>query len=106
MTIQRKFNTGEGSGARGVCEPPQQGLRWTQGLTVPVECFTVRVDVHQSAQRGVYCYAFEVFDPHTRERLAQVVEPSRPYSAVLPLASSVTVDLRGVLLALTDPEPF
>lgn len=106
MTISGKFNQGEGSVAGGFCLPPQSPLRWTQGLTVPVECFTVRLDVHQQPGGERWCYSLEVSDPHTRERLAQVVEPTRTYNAVLPLASVVTVDLRGVLLALTDPEPF
>ena len=106
MTIEGLWPTGEGSGARGFCEPPQQPLRWTQGLTVPVECFRVQIDVHQDPRRLAWCYAFEVSDPHTREKLAQVVEPARSYSQVLPLASAVTVDVRGVLLALTDPDPF
>lgn len=92
--------------ARGLCESPQRPQRWTQGLTVPAQCFTVRTDVHQAPGGDVWCYSFEVYDPHTRERLASVVEPARARSLVLPLASVVTVDLRGVLLALTDPEPF
>jgi hypothetical protein len=48
----------------------------------------------------------EVSDPHTRERLAQVVQPCRRYSEVLGLVSFVVTDLRAVLLTLTDPEPF
>lgn len=106
MTNKGKFEEGEGSGAGGFCQPPQQALRWTQGLTVPIDCFRVRLDVHQRPQRGVWCYSFEVADGHTNERLATVVEPTRTYSEVLPVASAVSVDLRGILLALTDPDPF
>lgn len=106
MTTERKSSTGEVQGLAGFCQPPQQQFRWTQGLFLPAECFTVRIDVHQEPSRRQWCYSFEVYDPHTRERLAAVVEPSRAYNPVLPLASSVTVDLRGVLLALTNPEPF
>lgn len=106
MTKSGISASGEGQGLAGFCQPPQKRLRWTQGLALPADCFTVRVDVHQRPGLGVWCYAFEVYDPHTKERLAQVVEPTRRYSEVLPLASVVTVDLRGVLLALTDPDPF
>jgi hypothetical protein len=106
LTIRGKSSTGEVQGLAGFCQPPQQALRWTQGLTLPAECFTVRLDVHQRPAGDTWCYSFEVYDPHTRERLATVVEPARTFSEVLPLASIVTVDLRGILLALTDPDPF
>lgn len=106
MTNSGIYNTEESSAPSGFCSAPQPPLRWTQGLTVPAECFSVRLDVHQSPGRSVYCYAFEVKDGHTQELLAKVVEPARDRSQVLPLASAVSVDLRGILLALTDPEPF
>lgn len=106
MTSERYLHTEEGSGPGGFCQAPQLGERWTQGLTVPVQCFKVEMVVHQDPSLSVYCHAFEVSDPHTKELLAKWVDPSRPHSAVLPLASSITVELRGVLLALTDPDPF
>lgn len=106
MTSRGKFSTEEGSGGRALCDPPHQPSRWTTGLVVPAQCFTVRLDVHQSPQGGVWCYAFEVADPHSNELLAKVVEPARDRSTSLPLASVVSVDLRGVLLELTDPDPF
>lgn len=106
MTTTGKSNTGEGSGARGLCEPPQQGVRWSQGLTVPVQCFRVDLVVHQQPGAKGYCLAFEVSDPHTRELLAKWVDPMTAPSPVLPLASSVSVALRSVLLELTDPDPF
>jgi hypothetical protein len=73
---------------------------------VPVECFAVKVEVHQSPGARVWCYSLEVSDPHTRELLAKVVQPARRYSEVLGLVALVCTDLRGVLLELTDPEPF
>lgn len=106
MTLRPILATGEGSAPRGLCEAPQQAVRWTQGLTVPAQCFRVEVVVHQSQQQDVWCYAFEVTDPHTKELLAKWVEPARPANRVLPLASLVTVELRAALLALTDPDPF
>lgn len=106
MTISRRSDTGDGSVPGGFCQAPIQRRRWTQGLSLPAQCFTVRLDVHQSPGRAVWCYSFEVSDPHTREMLATVVEPARDRSTSLPLASIVSTDLRGVLLELTDPEPF
>lgn len=106
MTISGKSNTGRDSGPGGFCQAPQQAERWTQGLTVPVQCFKVELVCHQAPGREVHCLAFEVSDPHTRELLAKWVEPSRRPSAVLPLASVISVELRAVLLALTDPDPF
>lgn len=106
MTIKGKSNAGEGSGAHGVCEPPQPPLRWSQGLTVPVQCFRVELVVHQQPGAKGYCLAFEVSDPHTKELLAKWVDPYTAPSLTLPLASSVSVALRGVLLELTDPDPF
>lgn len=106
MTSSGKFSTGRDSGAGGLCQPPQSAQRWTQGLTVPVTCFKVEVVVHQQPGQNLWCYAFEVSDPHTREHLAQVVEPARRYSQVLGLVGQVVVDLRAALLELTDPDPF
>lgn len=106
MTTRGKSNTGEGSGARGVCEPPQLSQRWVQGLTVPASCFTVRLDVHQEPGGEHWCYSMEVSDPHSRELMARIVQPARHYSSVLPLASVVSTDMRAVLLELTDPDPF
>lgn len=106
MTNSGEINTGEGSGAHGFCEPPQPPLRWSQGLTVPVQCFKVEMVVHQQPGARGYCMAFEVSDPHTRELLAKWVDPMTAPSPVLPLASSVSVALRSVLLELTDPDPF
>jgi hypothetical protein len=106
LTNNGKSNTGEGSGAHGFCEPPQQPLRWSQGLTVPLQCFRVELVVHRQPGNGPYCLAFEVSDPHTRELLAKWVDPYTEPSFVLPLASAVSVALRGVLLELTDPDPF
>lgn len=106
MTISGKSIQGEGSGPRGFCEAPQPPERWTQGLTVPATCLKVELVVHQNVAQGLSCWAFEVSDPHTRELLAKWVEPTFRNGQHLPLASFVTVSLRGVLLELTDPDPF
>lgn len=82
------------------------GSRWVQGLTVPVECFKVEVVVHTRPGTDMYCYAMEVSDPHSRELLAKVAEPTRRASQVLSLVSNITLDMRGILLELTDPDPF
>lgn len=92
--------------ARGFCEPPQEPQRWSVGLLVPVQCFRVELVVHQQPGAAGYCMAFEVSDPHTKELLAKWVDPYSVRNDVLPLASAVTVALRGVLLELTNPDPF
>ena len=106
MTNSAKTTSGEGSGAHGFCEPPLDPVRWSQGLTVPIQCFRVELVVHQQPGARGYCMAFEVSDPHTKELLAKWVDPLKEPSPVLPMASSVSVALRSVLLELTDPDPF
>jgi hypothetical protein len=106
LTYKRIYEQGEGSVGSGLCSPPRQAERWTQSLTVPVQCLRVELVVHQQPGTGVSCWAFEVADPHTKELLAKWVEPSYVNGAHLPLASFVTTSLRGVLLELTDPDPF
>lgn len=106
MTTSGISTPGEGSGAGGLCQPPQRPSRWVQGLTIPAQCFTVRIDVHRAPSGGPWCFAFDVTDPHTRELLAKVVEPARPASTAAGAVGLVVVDLRGILLELTDPEPF
>lgn len=100
------MSTGRDSGADGFCQPPLPPERWSQGLTVPVECLRVELVIHQAPAAGTSCWAFEVSDPHTRELLAKWVEPAYRNGVHLPLASYVTTALRGVLLELTDPDPF
>lgn len=106
MTNTGISTSGQGSGASGLCSPPQDGVRWSQGLTVPLECFRVEMVVHQALAARQWCLSFEVSDPHTRELLAKWVDPCREMSMVLPVASAASVALRGVLLELTDPDPF
>lgn len=106
MTSSRISTSGEGSGAGGLCQPHQRSERWVQGVTVPVECFRVEVVVHQQPGAPVYGYSIEVSDPHTRELLAKVAEPARQAVQAVGLVSNVTLDIRAVLLELTDPDPF
>lgn len=75
-------------------------------MLLPQQCFRVEVVVHQDPQMLVYALAFEVSDPHTKELLAKWVDPCVPRSVSLPVATAVSTALRGVLAALTDPEPF
>lgn len=106
MTTSGNFNTGEGSGARGLCEPPQVSERWLQTLTVPAECFAVTLTVHRAPGKSVYGYHISVADPHTRELLAMVAEPFNTALTSAGIVGQVVVDLRAVLLELTDPDPF
>lgn len=106
MTTSGKSNTGRDSGAGGVCQPPQQAQRWIQGLTIPAECFEVRLTVHRTTRPIVYGYHIDVRDPHTSELLAAVAHPVNEALTSAGLVGNVVVDLRSVLLELTDPEPF
>lgn len=106
MTSRRISTTGEGSEAHGLCEPPQRPERFVQGVSVPVSCFKVEIVVHQRSGTDFYCHSMQVSDPHTRELLAHVVNPTARALQALGMVSSVTLDLRAVLLELTDPEPF
>lgn len=106
MTSNAESQQGMVQIGAGFCSEPQPALRWSQGLALPVQCFAARLTVHQQAGAPVYCYDFEVADPHTKELLAKVVEPAKRYSQVLHLAQQVSLDLRAVILTLTDPDPF
>lgn len=106
MTIRGNSKQGEGSVPGGFCQAPRQAERWTSGLLVPAQCLRVRVDVHLAPQDGPWCYAIEVSDPHTQELLAKVLDPSRHSATAVQRASLIATDLRGILLELTDPDPF
>lgn len=106
MTTSGISKTGEGSGPDGFCQAPLEASRFVQSVLTPVQCLRVELVVHQQPGTGVSCWAFEVSDPHTKELLAKWVEPSYVNGQHLPLASYVTTSLRGVLLELTDPDPF
>lgn len=106
MTSNARSQQGEVQIGAGFCTEPQRPTRWLQGLALPVQCFSARLTVHQQAGAPVYCYDFEVADPHTKELLAKVVEPAKRYSEVLHLAQQVSLDLRSTILHLTDPDPF
>lgn len=106
MTTSGNCSTGRDSGAGGFCQPPFQAERWVQGVTVPPTCFKVEVVVHTAPPRSSYCYAIEVSDPHTKELLAKCADPSHRALEAVNLVSHVTLDIRGLLLELTDPDPF
>ena len=106
MTSSGISITGRDSGAGGVCQPPFQAQRWIQGVTVPLECFRVELVVHTRPGTDVVCFALEVSDPHTRELLAKLVDPSHRALQAVGWISHVTLDLRSILLELTDPDPF
>ncbi len=73
---------------------------------VPIQCLRVEVVVHQQPGTGLTCWAFEVYNPHTKELLGKWVEPTYRAGDHLPLASYITTSLRGTLQQLLDPEPF
>lgn len=106
MTSGRIWTPEEGSGARGLCEPPQSPSRWVQGVTVPVECFAVTVTVHRRPQADVYGLHVQVADPHTKELLALIADPVRHALTSASVVGQITQELRAALLELTDPDPF
>jgi hypothetical protein len=106
LTNRGISDTGRDSGASGFCSPPFQAERWIQGVTVPLECFRVELVVHQQPAGDRYCFAIEVSDPHSRELLAKCVDPSHRFGQAVGMVSHVTLDLRAILLELTDPDPF
>lgn len=106
MTIRGLSTSGEDSGPGGLCQAPFQAQRWIQGVTVPLECFRVELVVHQRPNSDLYAFALEVSDPHTKELLAKCVDPTHRASAAVGMVSHVTLDLRAILLELTDPDPF
>lgn len=85
---------------------PLRAEEWVQTPTVPVQCFRVDLVVHQEPGADRWCFSLEVSDPHTKELLGMVVHPAERYSQVWALVTDVTMQLRSVLLTLTDPEPF
>lgn len=106
MTNSGKSNQGEGSVVRGLHVATPTPARWTQRLLVPMECVRVELVVHQSPGEKVWCLGIEVTDPHSKELLAKVVEPSRHYSAVRTIPVEVAIELRHLLEAALDPDPF
>jgi len=106
LTNRGKSREGEGCSPGGFCQVPQRAERWTQGTLVPIQCFKLEVVVHQSPDAGPWCLAVEVSDPHTKELFAKWVDPSRVTESHVGLAGEVASDLRTILRALTDPDPF
>lgn len=106
MTNSGISNTGEGSVRSGLCSAPQRPERWLQQPTIPASCFAISAVVHQIPGGDLWCYAIEASDPHTKELLGMIVEPTRKSLTAAHLASVVATDIRATILALTDPEPF
>lgn len=95
-----------GSVASGLCSSPLRPERWLQVPTIPVECVAVQVVLHLRPEADTWCYALEATDPHTRELLGMIVEPTRRLVTPAQACSLASTDVRATLLALTDPEPF
>lgn len=106
MTTRRLSTSGEGSERRGLCDAPQHPERWLQTPTIPAQCLSISVTVHTAPGKDVLCYSIETTDPHTRELLGHVIEPTRRLLTAAQMASMISTDVRAVILALTDPEPF
>lgn len=106
MTNTEICKQGEGSGGRGLAGASRGVEHWTASVLVPAQCLRIEVVVHQDPQSRRYCLAFEVSDPHTKELLAVHVDPAARYSEVMPLASSLVMELRSAVMSLLDPDPF
>lgn len=72
----------------------------------PVQCVKVEVVVHQGAPDGSWCLAIEASDPHTKELLAKWLDPAMRTHAHETVALRTIAEVRAVILALLDPEPF
>lgn len=106
MTPEEESRAGDGSGAGGVCQPRQREPLWVSGRTIPEQCFTVSLEVHQADGVAVFGLHLEVTNPHTKELLAAWVNPTEVLPAGTTLAGHLSQCLRAILLDLTDPEPF
>lgn len=97
---------GEGSVVRALHVVTAAPERWSAMRLVPAQCVRLEVVVHQEPGKPLYCYAIEASDPHTKELYAKTVVPAKSYSAVVPMPSAVSVDIRSMLLDVFDPDPF
>lgn len=106
MTIHGKSNTGMGS-VSGLCSPqPLLARRHVQTLLVPAECITIRLDVHNTSYTEAWALGLEVSDPHTRELLALVVDPTVPGTTVHGRIDRIVKEVREAVTQLLDPPPF
>lgn len=79
---------------------------YQQTLTFPPSCVRLSVTLHQDPSAPGYCLTIEARDAHTAELLEAIVDPLRPYSTLRGVAADVSLDVRQVLQALLDPDPF
>lgn len=106
MTNSRISNQGEGSG--DAKHRPYRGdaHRWTATTLVPEECLRVEVVIHQGAPDGTWCLAIEASNPHTKELLAKWIDPTMRTLSYEHPSMRAAAEVRAVLVALLDPDPF
>lgn len=95
-------------GSVGALCPPQPPLprRWLQAPLYPMPCIKVELVVHRGRRDGQWLFGLEASDPHTRELVGSVLDPSRRPQHPAMIVESILDELRDALTGLFDPEPF
>jgi hypothetical protein len=79
---------------------------WRQGILVPPEQVTVRLDLGWDSAHKVGMFAAEAFVPGTRELVAIEVHPPRTYLMMADWLGSAQRWQAEVVRAIFDPDPF
>lgn len=106
MTTERSSQQGEHSVDRALVDLIGPALSWTSTPMWPAQCVAVGIVVHQDPASARYGYFLEVSDPHTKELLAKVADPTCRYSNTRSISATVAMDVRRLLDDLFDPDPF
>lgn len=106
MTTRRTSKQGEGQAHCEAGRPYPTPKAWAQLTFAPAMCVRGIVTIHQHAGSDRYCISIEVDDPHTKELLSCVVNPTARRSSLRGIAATAAIDLRAALEAVLDPDPF
>lgn len=106
MTTRGSSQQGEGS-AGGVCRPYQPtAQRWVAEVLYPASCGRFVLELHTNPEKTAYLAHFEVNNPHTKELLGMIVDPSMTFVTPTQMAEHAAEVIRQAILHLFDPEPF
>lgn len=106
MTNHVQPHQGEGSGGRALADVIGPTVNQIQTLISPPECIRIDLVVHREPHEGVYGYAMEVSDPHTKELLAKVAVPVVRDTSAMRLPTRIATALGALLREVLDPDPF
>lgn len=73
---------------------------------MPAQCIRVEVVIHQTPDRSVACWAYEVSNPHSSELLAKHVQPYVMAGEHQDLPGDVSEALELAVRYLLAPDPF